>query len=129
VKTCGYSVNPENGGAFAPEPDNSFLKSSFWYFPSECNPSNRNQQFGLNQGDNFPLDSLYAEEYSEADVPLLIKGLKIMTTSPSQSPSFPGLTGEPRKALDARLRPAGMTRQQEWNFRVCQFNNEILNNF
>jgi hypothetical protein len=50
-----------------------------------------------------------------------------MTTSPSQSPSFPGLTGESRKALDARLRPAGMTRQQEWNFRVGQFNNEILN--
>jgi hypothetical protein len=57
----------------------------------------------------------------------VIKGLKIKTTSPSQSPSFPGLTGESRKALDARSRPAGMTRQKEWNFRVCQFNNEILN--
>jgi hypothetical protein len=47
-----------------------------------------------------------------------------MTTSPSQSPSFPGSTGESRKALDARLRPAGMTRQLEWNFRACQFNND-----
>jgi len=39
----------------------------------------------------------------------IINGLIIMTTSPSQPLSFPGLTGESRKALDARLRPAGMT--------------------
>jgi hypothetical protein len=42
-------------------------------------------------------------------------------------PSFPGLTGESRKALDARLRPVGMTRKQEWNLKMCQFNNETLN--
>jgi hypothetical protein len=41
-----------------------------------------------------------------------IKILIIRTASPSQNPSFPGLTGESRKALDARLRPAGMTRRQ-----------------
>jgi hypothetical protein len=50
-----------------------------------------------------------------------------MTTWPSKIPSFPGLTGESRKALDARLRPAGMTRKQEWNFKMCQFNYETLN--
>ena len=31
-----------------------------------------------------------------------------MTPSQCQTLSFPGLTGESRKALDARLRPAGM---------------------
>jgi hypothetical protein len=50
-----------------------------------------------------------------------------MTTWPSQIPSFPGLTGESRKALDARLRPAGMNRKQEWNVKMCQFNYETLN--
>jgi hypothetical protein len=39
----------------------------------------------------------------------MIHGFIIMTPSPSPSLSFPGLTGESRKALDARLRPAGMT--------------------
>jgi hypothetical protein len=50
-----------------------------------------------------------------------------MTTWPSQIPSFPGLTGESRKKLDARLRPAGMTRKQEWIFKMCLFNSETLN--
>jgi hypothetical protein len=51
-----------------------------------------------------------------------------MTTWPSKIPSFPGLTGESRKALDSRLRPAGMTRKQEWNFEMGQFNYETLDN-
>jgi hypothetical protein len=58
----------------------------------------------------------------------IIKGLIIMTTLPSQTPSFPGLTGESRTALDARLRNAGMTPRQRWDFGVCKFNNETLNN-
>jgi hypothetical protein len=45
-----------------------------------------------------------------------IKGLIIMTTWPWKIPPFPGLTGKSKKALDARLRPAGMTRKQECNF-------------
>jgi hypothetical protein len=57
----------------------------------------------------------------------VIKDRIIMTTWPSKNPSFPGLTRESRKALDARLRPAGMTRKQEWNFKMCQFNYETLN--
>ncbi len=61
----------------------------------------------------------------EAD---LIKGLKIVTTRPSQIPSFPGLTGESRKSLDARLRSAGMTRKKE-NLKMRQFNNETFNIF
>jgi addiction module HigA family antidote len=53
----------------------------------------------------------------------------MMTTFPAQSSSFPGLTGESRKALDARLRPAeGMTRKRQGDLRVCHFNNETLNN-
>ena len=48
-----------------------------------------------------------------------IKGRIIKTPSPSQTPSFPGLTGESRKKLDARLRPEGMTRKQECNFKMC----------
>ncbi len=52
-----------------------------------------------------------------------------MTPSPSQNLSFPGLTGESRKALDARLRPAGMTSKQQWRFRKCQFYHETVNNF
>ena len=50
-----------------------------------------------------------------------------MTTSLSPTPSFPGLTGESRKALDARFRPAGMTSKQEGSFKACPFNNETLN--
>jgi len=47
--------------------------------------------------------------------PMIINGLIIiMTTSPYQNLSFPGLTGESRKALDARFRPAGMTGKQQW---------------
>jgi hypothetical protein len=36
-----------------------------------------------------------------------------MTTHSSKDPSFPGLTGESRKALDARLKHAGMTNKKE----------------
>jgi hypothetical protein len=41
--------------------------------------------------------------------------------------SFPGLTGESRETLDARLKPAGMTGKHEWTFKMCQFNNETFN--
>jgi hypothetical protein len=44
----------------------------------------------------------------------LINGLIIMTASPYQNLSFPGLTGESRKELDARFRPAGMTGKPQW---------------
>jgi hypothetical protein len=37
------------------------------------------------------------------------------------------LTGESRTALDARLRNAGMTPRQRWDFEVCKFNNKTLN--
>jgi hypothetical protein len=52
-----------------------------------------------------------------------------MTTSSYQNLSFPGLTGESRKALDARFRPAGMTGKQQRRFTKCQFNYATLNNF
>jgi hypothetical protein len=35
-----------------------------------------------------------------------IKGVIFLPTSPDQYLSFPGLTGESSRALDARLRPA-----------------------
>ncbi len=59
----------------------------------------------------------------------VIEGLLIMTAWPSQIPSFPGLTGESRKKLDARLRPAGMTFKQEWNFKIFQFNYQNLDSY
>jgi hypothetical protein len=49
----------------------------------------------------------------------IIKALIIITTSPTPILSFPGLTGESRKALDARLKPAGMTAGHEWSFKKC----------
>ncbi len=51
-----------------------------------------------------------------------------MTPSSYQNLSFPGLTGESRKALDARFRPAGMTGNQQRRFTKCPFNYATLNN-
>jgi hypothetical protein len=50
-----------------------------------------------------------------------------MTASPSQPLSFPGLTGESRKALDARLRLAGMTRENSNGVLKGQINNKTFN--
>ena len=50
-----------------------------------------------------------------------------MTPLPSQPQSFPGLTGETRKALDARLKPAGMTCGNGNGVFKGQFNHETLN--
>ncbi len=57
----------------------------------------------------------------------LINGLIIMTPSSYQNLSFPGLTGESRKALDARFRPAGMTGNQQRRFMKGPFNYATLN--
>jgi hypothetical protein len=54
-----------------------------------------------------------------------IVGLIIMAPSLSQPLSFPGLTGESRKALDARLRHADMTWKREWALKG-QINREAL---
>ena len=51
-----HGVNSGRGATFSPGNEDFFLKSCFWYFPSECNASKRNQQFGLNQEGIFPLD-------------------------------------------------------------------------
>ena len=58
----------------------------------------------------------------------LINSLIIMTTLSSQTLSFSGLTGESRKALDARFRPAGMTDKPQWRFTKRKFNYATLNN-
>jgi len=56
-----------------------------------------------------------------------IKSHIIKAAWPFQTPSFPGLTGESRKTLDARFKPAGMTPKPLGKTTICQFDKETFN--
>jgi hypothetical protein len=49
-------AGPEMFPAFFVSVETNFLKYCFWYLPSECNISNKNQQYGVNYEWNFLLD-------------------------------------------------------------------------
>jgi hypothetical protein len=65
IETLGRPVSPPIGCGFPYKVwhvslhAGYFLKSSFWYFPSECTTSNRNLQFGQ-QGPRLPLGCVYS---------------------------------------------------------------------